>query len=659
MKMPSLTFICISIILLSVGISFSAGKPITKEVAMRAIYLPSNPNRTMNFAAGELAKYLTVMTGHDHVVIQDEASDAPGIHLALDSSISEDGYRITSKDGRIIISGGSPRGCLYGAYAFLHGLGCRWPLPGIANEIVPKIDHVTWTGDESRHEPAIRRRGMLIASKPVDSLIEYVDFLAKNRFNFIFPYLTANMAEDLKPRMISAMADRDMGLDLGGHYLPGLLPRDLFDTHPEYFRMENGKRVRDLNMCASSPEAIDVMAVNAQREIDYIKAFSRPETFHLWADDIFEGGTCSCDKCKDLSGSDQLLKILNDLTAKLDLGEGIKIADIAYHGSVIPPTKVKASKHLRVMYAARERCYRHPMDGCETNRRYLEYLKGNLKAMPDGSEVFDYLQDLILFRFMAVPLHPIIGKDAKIYKDAGVDGVFAHAFETYSDWAYGPNAYVLGKSLWRGGGDPADMDEYCEAVYGPAAKTMKQYFGMLYDVTTTAMETCGYPGFADMRYPPIGPFNKEQAVQLKPLVTDKHLGEIEAKLREALNIGREPYRTRVEEQLMMWRYTRGEVIAMYHTVDANARESDLQSLYGATGGVPSEVRGEMIARYDQLSKELDANSMIIHDSPEKLRGWWGAADSGAMAERGVYGYPAAMRARLEQWQKRPVSGKGE
>lgn len=655
MKIPYLMLICILIILLFIRTGFTADKPIAKEITMRAIYIPSNPNRTMNFAANELAKYLKLMTGYEYDVMQDKASDAPGIHFAVDSSISEDGYRITSKDGRISIYGGSPRGCLYGVYSFLHDLGCRWLLPGTAHEVVPKIDRVEWSGDEAKQEPAIRRRGMLIASKPVDSLIEYVDFLAKNRFNFVFLYLTSNLSDDLMTRLSSAMADRDMGLDYGGHWLPGLLPRDLFNEHPEYFRMENGKRTNDLNMCASSPEAIEIMAKNFQPQIDYLSKFRRLETFHLWADDIFDGGSCSCDKCKDLSGSDQLLKILNDLTAKIDIGDNMKIADIAYHGSVVPPTKVKASKHLRVMFAARERCYRHPLDGCETNRRYLEYLKGNLKAMPDGSEVFDYLQDLILFRFMAVPLHPIIGKDAKIYKDAGVDGVFAHAFETYSDWAYGPNAYVLGKSLWRGGGDPSDMDEYCEAVYGPAGKTMKQYFDMLYDVSTTAMETCGYPGFADMRWPPTEPFNKVQAEQLKPLVTDEHLDKVEMKLREALNIGHEPYRSRVEDQLRIWHYTRSEAKAMYHTIDANSREADLRKQYGDTSAVPSQVRDEMIRRYDQLYNELNANTKMITSSPERLRGWWGGADSGAIAERSDTGYAGTMKARLTQWQNRLVS----
>lgn len=94
---------------------------------------------------------------------------------------------------------------------------------------------------------------------------------------------------------------------------------------------------------------------------------------------------------------------------------------------------------------------------------------------------------------------------------------------------------------------------------------------------------------------------------------------------------------------------------MYHTVDANAREAELQKQYGVAGEVPPKIRDEMVARYDRLSKELDANSKIIHDSPERLRGWWGAADSGAMAERGIYGYPAGMKTKLTQWQNRPVS----
>lgn len=650
----SMFIMLLSILFSTMNTAIADKKPDYKGVTMRTIYLPSNPNRTMTFTAGELARYLKQMTEHSYDVMQDDTGAASGIHLILDKSINEDGYRITSKDGLISIHGGSPCGCLYGAYAFLHGLGCSWPLPGKDNEVIPKIDRVEWAGDESKHEPAIRRRGMLMASRGVEPLIDYVDFLAKNGFNFVFLYLTSNMSEDLKTRMISAMADRDMGLDYGGHWLPGSLPRDLFNEHPEYFRMENGKRTNDLNMCASSPEAIEIMAKNVQPNIDYMKAFSRPETLHLWADDIFDGGSCSCDKCKDLSGSDQLLKILNDLTAKLDLPDDLKIADIAYHGSVIPPTTVKASPHLRVMYAARERCYRHPLDGCETNKRYLEYLKGNIKAMPDGSEVFDYLQDLILFRFMAVPLHPVIGKDAKIYKDAGVDGVFAHAFETYSDWAYGPNAYILGKALWRGGGDPADMDEYCEAVFGPAGKTMKQYFDMLFDVTTTAMETCGYPGFADMRFPPIEPFNKEQVEQLAPFVTDDHLDKVEMRLREALNIGREPYRSRIEDQLRIWCYTRGEVRAIFQTLEANVQEADLQERYGAVDPVPSTVRDKMIARYDLLAKELDANTKIIIDSPERLRGWYGESDNGAIGERGQYGYVAAIKNRLTQWQNRPV-----
>src|SRR5262249_46748148 len=149
---------------------------------------------------------------------------------------------------------------------------------------------------------------------------------------------------------------------------------------------------------------------------------------------------------------------------------------------------------VRLMYAPRERCYRHALDECETNQRYLAYLRGLLKAVPKEPEVFEYYHDLILFRFLPMPLHPTIGKDVAIYKAAGLDGIASLSFSTYSSWAYGPNTYVLGKALWRGAGAPEDITEYCAAVYGPAGATMKEYFDELFDLDATAMETCGYAG---------------------------------------------------------------------------------------------------------------------------------------------------------------------
>lgn len=621
------------------------------DVQMRVISVPSGSGKAIGFAASELSKYLEAMT-YEHFRVEERESDGTElVKLAIDGRLKGDGYHVCKRNGRILIEGGSSRGCLYGAYALLRELGCRWPLPGKEYEVIPRIKEVEWSGD-IKSEPAFSRRGMLIASNPEESLIAYVDFLAKNGFNFVFPYLTANLSDALRDRLASAMEEREMGLDYGGHWLPGLLPRDLLKDHPEYFRMEDGKRTNDLNMCASNSEAIGVMAGNARTQVDYMRTFSKPETLHLWADDIFGGGWCSCDACKELTGSDQLLQVLNRLGDQVDPGD-TKLAFIAYHGSVYPPTRVKASEHTRLMYAGRERCYRHALDECEANRRYLGYLKGDLKAMPNGAEVFDYLQDCILLRFMAVPLHPTIGKDARIYKDLGVDGVFAHAFTTYSDWAYGPNAYVLGKALWRGEGSAQDIEEYCTAVYGPAGGAMREYFDMLFELGATVMATCGYKDFADMRYPPIEPFNKKQVEQITPLISEAHLSKIESKLRQALNVGREPYHSRVEDQMLLWRYTRGEALAVYHTLQANVREAEIEHAKAVMSSEEmARARDEMVRRYAQIVEELESGTDMLVTAPERLRGHWGGKESGAIAERGQFGYVAAMRERLDSWKKR-------
>ena len=49
------------------------------------------------------------------------------------------------------------------------------------------------------------------------------------------------------------------------HAMAELLPRALYDGHPEYFRMdEQGNRVNDYNCCPSSAEAMEIIARNAK-----------------------------------------------------------------------------------------------------------------------------------------------------------------------------------------------------------------------------------------------------------------------------------------------------------------------------------------------------------------------------------------------------------
>ena len=98
------------------------------------------------------------------------------------------------------------------------------------------------------------------------------------------------------------------------HAMGYLLPRKLFDTRPELFRMEkDGKRVREQNCCASSPEALAIIASNAVE----VARLCRPTTgrYFYWLDD--SSGVCHCPKCRELNAADQALLIENAILGEL------------------------------------------------------------------------------------------------------------------------------------------------------------------------------------------------------------------------------------------------------------------------------------------------------------------------------------------------------
>lgn len=612
------------------------------------IFIPAQSGPATLLAAKEITKYLQQMTGKPWAITSDpSAAGKARIALGISTDLGQDGYQLKKEGGQIQILGGSSRGCLYGAYAWLEALGCRWPLPGNEYEIVPRISSID-AFEETHSEPAVRRRGMVyVIYDPGDlSVLERIDFLAKNRFNYLFMHATDLQAE-LRSRLAQALAEREMGFEFGGHLLPSFLPRDLFDTHPDYFRMENGQRTAQLNMCPMSDEAVDLMAKNIRaRYLDpFKKEFATLETLHFWPDDLFEGGWCGCPKCKEYSESDQSLLILNRLSDRLGL-DNVKLAHCAYHTSIKPPEKVTGQRGVRLMFAPRERSYLKPMGACHANRWYLECLKGLVKAVPHEPEVFEYYHDMILFRCLPMPLHRIIGEDVKVYKAQGTDGIASLSFQAYDRTAYGPNTFILGRALWRGEGDSGDIREYCEAVYGPAGPAMESYFDLLFELCATAMDTCPYDGFVDLRFlPPNQSGLQEHASALKRLVSEKHLNRIEEQLDQALQASDDIHRARIEQQLCLWRFVRVEVPAIHEGL---AAKPIIDRALQATSS--REERAEAIARLEKILAGINNATQLLYSIPAELRGPFASKGQGAANERET-AYVHSLQAIVNQLKK--------
>jgi hypothetical protein len=120
--------------------------------------------------------------------------------------------------------------------------------------------------------------------------------------------LTRLMQEETFRRLIDYACDRGVEIEYELHAASFLLPRGLFDTNPEYFRMENGARTPQMNFCVTNPEALEILTDHAVALAKQLYR-SRPY-YYFWLDDT-STKYCACTECSKLSMSDQQMLVMN------------------------------------------------------------------------------------------------------------------------------------------------------------------------------------------------------------------------------------------------------------------------------------------------------------------------------------------------------------
>lgn len=195
--------------------------------------------------------------------------------------------------------------------------------------------------------------------------------------------------------LIDYAADSGLKIEYEMHAAGYLLPRGLFGEHPEYFRAdENGKRVADRNFCVSNNEALDIVASRASELADTL--YRCDGDFYFWLDDTRKGG-CHCDKCRDLSPSDQQLIAVNAMARKLrKVRPNARISYLAYLSAITPPEKVRPAEGVFLEYAPFDRDMKKsvramPEEESENIDRLLKFFGR------EGSRVLEYWFDNSLF----------------------------------------------------------------------------------------------------------------------------------------------------------------------------------------------------------------------------------------------------------------------
>lgn len=423
-----------------------------------------------------------------------------------------DGFELTVEENRITIHGHTPRGALYGVYQLLEDIGCRWFYIGKLGEVVPTLRNIKLPCCQTSQEASFRERSVMVAYPSYyERFDEWIDYLAKQRINNICIYGQSLVWwKSMRSLYLPMLQERQIILEFGGHLLPGFVPRELFDQHPEYFRMnENGQRIKDYNFCLNSG-AIEILKKNVY---DYFNQLPEITYFHIWADDLTGGGWCHCEKCIGLTSSDQNMIAMNTVADVLTkVNPKASLALLAYHDTG-KMAAVKPRSNLFLLNAPRERCYRHAFSDPDCRRNREEY-------MPLWTELytafrntasttiheFDYYTDGLLDREMQPPQVEMIPADARYFHSIGLP-VYQNLMVCFREWHSPPFSLVnFMKAAWDAEINGWNvLEDFCRNYYGEElAESMTEYYHKVEESCQLLFNGDPIIGsYVDMTWPPM------------------------------------------------------------------------------------------------------------------------------------------------------------
>lgn len=156
------------------------------------IILSENPSKSEEMAAKELSEHFELVTGKKYPITRGNAKGGRNIYIGNHPKVAEllkESNSFQSEEwlvqafgtDTLIITGGNPRGILYGAYEFLeNNLGILWLDEW--STFSPKADQIEWSADlKYAGKPYFPVRGVYTARRADDTLRHR--FLARNRMN--------------------------------------------------------------------------------------------------------------------------------------------------------------------------------------------------------------------------------------------------------------------------------------------------------------------------------------------------------------------------------------------------------------------------------------------------------------------------------------------
>ena len=302
------------------------------------IYYGKNADPAIKFAAGDMARCLTAISGNTYRDAAEGPAAAGDVVLAFDPKLGEQEWRLSARDGKLFIEGRDRAGIVYGIYTFLEKYAnCSWLAPD--TELLPKqagwkIPQVNETG-----KPAFLRREMFVGNDFMDGF-----WRLRNKENNRAAYInfSCGSPRDCHTFDIYVKAVKDA-------------------KKPELFGPDKSGRPC-VTLCMTNPEVrrivLEELLKYIARDRSRAKAPPYPRIYDVSQPDGGDGGQCWCDSCRKLaeaegSYSGPNLDFVNYLAREVSAKyPDVLIRTFAYSYTTVPPKTLKAEKNVVVRFCA-------------------------------------------------------------------------------------------------------------------------------------------------------------------------------------------------------------------------------------------------------------------------------------------------------------------
>lgn len=436
-------------------------------------------------AANELAATLRQITGANFLIRTN--TDAPEHAILVGAgdaarsvftdvpfdALGAEKLIIKTKDNRLLLAGGRPRGTLYAVSRFLQDqCGVRWWTPWASR--IPKQETLRLSELNVRTEPAF----------------EY-------RESFWYPAFDTDWSWRNSCNGNSSRLTPEKGglISYKGFvhtFYPLVPPEKHFAEHPEWFSLIKGKRTTDrAQLCLTNPKLRDFM-------VERVKQWLResPDAGIVSVSQNDWHGTCECPDCKALDDAEgthaaTMLTFVNYIAEKIESEfPQVAVDTLAYQYTRKPPKTLKPRPNVIVRLCSIECNFREPLDH-PANAAFANDIR-DWSKLCQRLYIWDYTTDFAHY----VQPHPnwfTLDANLRFFHANGVRGVFEQgAYQSHGSEMAELRAWVLAQLLWNPRQDGrALIHEFLEGYYGTdAAPHLSRYLDQMHDASKGYNLTC-------------------------------------------------------------------------------------------------------------------------------------------------------------------------